>query len=68
MPVYKCVLVQNYNSQEKLCTKDIKLLSVSVCPFYLPKEFLQIFVTVVYIHPKANESTALESINSTVHN
>ncbi len=35
-------------------------------PFYLPKEFPQIFIAVVYIHPKANESTALEWIYSTV--
>ena len=46
--------------RENLCTKDIER------PFYLPREFLQIFVTVVYIHPKANESTALELIHSTV--
>lgn len=52
--------------REKLCTKDIELLSVSMRPFYLPREFPQIFVTVVYIHPKANESTALELIYSTV--
>ncbi len=35
-------------------------------PFYLPREFPQISVTIVYIHPKANESTALELIYSTV--
>lgn len=52
--------------RERLCTKDIELLSVSMRPFYLPREFLQIFGTVVYIHPKANESTALELICSTV--
>lgn len=35
-------------------------------PFYLPREFPQNFVTIVYIHPKANGSTALELIYSTV--
>ncbi len=39
--------------REKLCTKDIELLSLR--PFYLPREFPQIFVTVVYKHPKVNE-------------
>ncbi|KAK0150901.1 hypothetical protein N1851_007984 [Merluccius polli] len=34
--------------REKLCTKDIELLSVSMRPFYLPREFPQIFVTIVY--------------------
>lgn len=37
-----------------LCAKDLELLSVSMLPFYLPREFLQIFVTVIYVHPKAN--------------
>ncbi len=52
--------------REKLCTKDIELLAVSLHPFYIPREFPQIFATVVYIHPKANENTALELIYSTV--
>lgn len=51
--------------REKLCTKDIELLSVSMRPFYLPREFPQIFVTIVYIHPKANENAALELIHNT---
>lgn len=52
--------------REKLCTKDTELLSVSVPPFHLPREFPQIFVTVAYI--KANESVALELISSSVLN
>ncbi|XDV11492.1 hypothetical protein PO909_000423 [Leuciscus waleckii] len=31
---------------------DIELLSISLRPFYLPREFPQIFISVVYIHPK----------------
>lgn len=53
--------------REQLCTKDIELLSISVRPFYLPREFPQIFLTIVYIHPKANESTALDLIQQTVN-
>lgn len=37
-----------------LCTKDLELLSLSMWPFYLPREFPQIFVTVIYVHPKVN--------------
>lgn len=44
----------NVTIRESICTANIELLSVSVCPFYLPREFPQLFVTVVYIHPKAN--------------
>lgn len=35
--------------RESLCTPDIELLYVSLRPFYLPREFPQIFFTVVYI-------------------
>lgn len=47
---------------ERLCTKHVELLSVSLHPFYLPREFPQIFVVIVYIHPRANEEEALEAI------
>ena len=33
-------------------------------PFYLPREFPQIFLTVVYIHPSANANAAAEVIHS----
>lgn len=32
--------------RETLCTRDIELLSVSLRPFYLPREFTQLFITV----------------------
>ncbi len=42
----------------------------SVCiptTFYLPREFPQIFVTVVYIHPKADADMATRAIANTVN-
>lgn len=53
---------KNVLVRESLCTKDVELLSVSLRPPYLPREFPQIFVTVVYIHPRANADKAAESI------
>ena len=38
---YKTVIVRH-----KLCTPDIELLSVSLRPLYVPREFPQLFVTV----------------------
>lgn len=49
-----------------MCTHDIELLSVSLRPFYFPREFPQIFVTVVYIHPKANEAKVKETVERTI--
>lgn len=48
--------------RERLCTPDIELLCVSLRPFYLPREFPQIFFTVVYIHPKAIIDRTLDTI------
>ncbi len=50
--------------REHICTPDVKLLSVSLRPFYLPREFKQIFVTTVYIHPKANVTSAVVALLS----
>ena len=53
--------------REKICTPNIELLSVSFRPFYLPQEFPQVFITVVYIHPKANNVKATNIGSDVVH-
>ncbi len=53
--------------REKLCTTDIELLAVSLHPFYLPREFPQLFVILVYIRPRANAAKATERITSTLN-
>lgn len=52
--------------REKMCTADIELLTVSIRPFYLPREFQQVFVSVVYIHPKSDVQKATEIISQVV--
>ena len=51
--------------REQLCTPYIKLLSVSLRPLYLPRGILQLFVTVVYIHPRAKLDRAAQHISVT---
>ena len=46
-----------------LCTPEIELLSVSLCPFYLPRKFPHFFSTFVYILPSANPARATELIS-----
>ncbi len=53
--------------REKLCTPDNELLSVSLRPHYLPREFQQLFFTLVYIHPRANAATAAQLIVDVTH-
>ncbi len=44
--------------REQICLPDIVLLSVSFRPFYQPRKFPQIFLSIVYIHPSANAIAA----------
>jgi hypothetical protein len=53
--------------REKVCTPDIELLSISLRPHYLPREFPQLFFTLVYIHPRANANTASQLIADVTH-
>lgn len=49
-----------------ICTPDIELLSVSLCPFYLHREFPQLFITIVYIHPNAHPASTCSIISEVV--
>ena len=40
--------------RKRRCTTDVELLSVSLRPRYLAREFGQLFLTVVYVPPSAN--------------
>ena len=56
---------KDYSIKMRICTKDIELLTVSFRPFYLPREFGQIFITLVYIPPDANTNKACDIIFET---
>ena len=49
------------------CSPDIELITVGLRPHYLPRESPQIFVTVVYIHPRADVNIASTAIYEIVH-
>ena len=57
---------KNYVIRDQLCTPDIELLSVSLRPSYLPREFGHIFVVLVYIPPSANYNRAVSLVQSHV--
>lgn len=50
--------------RESMCSSHNEFLSVSLCPFYLPREIPQVFLTVVYMHPQANMAEAASSIST----
>ncbi|CAI5670170.1 unnamed protein product [Oreochromis niloticus] len=52
-----CLYINSWCStvtvREKLCTTDVELLAFYLRPYYLPREFPQLFIILVYIHPRA---------------
>ena len=50
--------------RDRICTPDIELLSISLRPFYIPREFSQLFFTLVYVQPRANVSRAAEHMSN----
>ena len=63
---------KNYFVLQKQCNKDIEFMTLSLRPFYLPREFNKVLVTIVYIPPDADARTAqnqlYEAINKTEEN
>ena len=60
-----CIFVSDswatqYCVRERVCTRDFELLTVSIRPFYLPREFCQMTVILVYV-PGPDFKTAAES-------
>ena len=50
--------------KEQVCSKDIKLLAVSMRPYYVLREFTQVIVLVVYTPPSANADVACDVLHS----
>ena len=67
-----CVYVNNQwcsniTVKEQFCKKYLELLSVALRLYYMPREFNQLFVTVVYIHPAADVKLASEEVSRIIH-
>ncbi|GFR63458.1 endonuclease domain of the non-LTR retrotransposon LINE-1 [Elysia marginata] len=57
----------NIYVKHKHCDQHIELLTLSVRPYYLPREFSHILVTTVYIYPISNYTQASETLSSHIH-
>ncbi len=57
-----CGLVNSY------CSEAIELMTVKCRPYYLPREFTAVFITIVYIAPgaNANANEALQELHETI--
>ena len=50
------------------CDKNLELMTVSLRPFYLPREFSKIYVCNVYVPPDGNARIAAENICNEIEN
>ena len=50
-----------------ICNPDVEILTVTLRPYYLPREFPKVTVNIVYVPPSANDETAAETIAEMVN-
>ena len=58
---------RNYTIKDTVCSPDLELLCLSLRPFYLPREYGNIFICAVYVPPSGNASRAASRIADCVH-
>ena len=51
---------ENICVKESRCLPDIELMTISLRPYYLPREFNIIFITIMYIPPDAKKENAIQ--------
>ena len=52
--------------KHKVCPPNVELFTVSVRPYYIPREFSHVLITTVYVPPSANAKDAANAISSHV--
>ena len=57
----------NVTVRNSVCNPNIELMCVTLRPYYLPREFTQVCVVIVYIPPTADTNTAADVISETIH-
>lgn len=57
----------NIKVMEKISAPSLELLSISLRPYYLPREFSKVNLNVVYIPPDANSKSAIEQLSQSIN-
>lgn len=58
----------NISVKSTVCQPDFELLTVNLRPFYLPREFSNIFINLIYIPPDANKPAAVDYLKDHINN
>ena len=59
---------KNFTIKDKHCDDNLEYLTISCRPFYLPREFNCVYVTVAYIPPGGDKQAAAELLSNCVSN
>ncbi|XP_078000927.1 uncharacterized protein LOC144453491 [Glandiceps talaboti] len=57
----------NVHVKVRSCTPNVETLTLSLRPYYLPREFTQVLLTTVYVPPSANANSAVDEISNIIH-
>ena len=57
----------NATVRYQVCCPDVEMLTVNVRPFYLPREFSQIYLCIAYCPPKSNVQVACDIVADHIH-
>ena len=55
----------NVTVKQRICTPELELISVSLRPRHLPREFGRIFITIVYAHVYDSTAAAVHDLQLT---
>lgn len=58
---------RNFAIRDSICNPDLELLSITLRPYCLPREFTNTFICAVYIPPSGNINRAASQITDCVH-
>ena len=58
---------RNFTIRSQVCERNIELLCLSFRPFYLPREFGQVHILLVYVAPDGDAESASATISDTVN-
>ena len=58
----------NSSVKKHMCTPNVEILTVSIRPYYLPREFSHVILLTVYIPPSSLAAAAIEELCNEVQN
>ena len=64
--IASCEAKKSFKELKSFCSPDLEFLTIKCQPHYLPREFSSIIITVAYIPPQADSSTALKELHWTL--